>query len=516
MHGTLLLGYLSDDKLDHIANVKTRSLVSKCLFHDQMSAILEPLVTAGVDGVEMVCADGNLREVHPILASYICDHPEQCLVACIKHSHCPVCEAPPKKRGVLTKFPIRRRQKIINAIQTHLDRVRDLKKDFTRLGLRPIKPFWTDLPLVDDDTLFTPDILHQLHKGMFQVHLLSWMKSLMTEKEIDNRFKAISSFPGLRHFKNGVSHLSQMTGKEQKEMEKVLMIVIAGQTNLPKKAMVAASGLLNFIYLARYPAHSNHTLKLMENALRTFHANKQIFIDRGVCPNFNNIPKLHSMMHYAGSIRSKGSADGYSTESPERLHIDFAKKGYRASNKNNFIIQMIRWLIRQENMNYQRAYLAWCAGYTSFIDQGGGKVETDSAWDLDIMDVEETSESPKEDSPLINLPDVLPSILDFTVLSAPEVSKYRIARKPTQRYQSFRDIEKRFQIIDFYWYFHDYFRHLNSEIDKGYEGGKVGLDVWNTFWLPIPQFQDVFSSSQWQKVSAIPAHQRQPNFIHGQ
>lgn len=524
MHGTLLLGYLSDSKLGHILNEKSRSLALKWLFHDQMRYIITPLIQAGKDGMEMVCADGNIRLVYPILASYVCDHPEQCLVACIKHSHCPICEVPPKKRGLLAKFPLRRRQNIIDSIKTRVKIVQSTvsgnekdnswkskvdAKNFTRLGLRPINPFWMDLPLVDGHTLFTPDILHQLHKGMFQVHLLSWMKKMMTAEEIDKRFKAITSYPGLRHFKNGVSHISQMSGKEQKELQKVLMIVIAGHTRLPKKAIIAASGLLNFIYLARYPVHNNHTLKLMEDALRTFHANKKVFLDHKVCLDFDGIPKLHSLMHYTDSIRSKGTADGYSTESPERLHIDFAKKGYRASNKNDFLRQMVRWLVRQEAMNYQRAYLAWCKGYTSFIDCGGGinQLDGDDAWDLDKADTRNDDQV----NASIQLCDSnsLPSILDLSASSVPMESEYRIAKKPNVRHQTFQDIERRYKIVDFYWYFHDYFKQFpGQEVDKAYDGGQTGLDIWNGFWLAIPQLKDVSLPSLWHKISAVPESQK--------
>ena len=51
------------------------------------------------------------------------------------------------------------------------------------------------------------------------------------------------------------------------------------------------------------------------------------------------------------AIISRGSADGYSTESPERLHIDFAKSAYWASNKKNYIKQMTKWLSHQEACN---------------------------------------------------------------------------------------------------------------------------------------------------------------------
>jgi len=50
------------------------------------------------------------------------------------------------------------------------------------------------------------------------------------------------------------------------------------------------------------------------------------------------------MMHYAASVRLFGSLDGFNTELPERLHIDYAKKAYRASNKRNYVTQMTTWL----------------------------------------------------------------------------------------------------------------------------------------------------------------------------
>lgn len=65
------------------------------------------------------------------------------------------------------------------------------------------------------------------------------------------------------------------------------------------------------------------------------------------------------MQHYVAAIVSLGSADGYSSESPERLHIDFAKSAYRASNKKNYIKQMTKWLMRQEACHRFATYLHW-------------------------------------------------------------------------------------------------------------------------------------------------------------
>ncbi|KAJ3728243.1 hypothetical protein C8R42DRAFT_571535 [Lentinula raphanica] len=58
-------------------------------------------------------------------------------------------------------------------------------------------------------------------------------------------------------------------------------------------------------------------------------------------------------------IRFFGCTDNYNTEMFERLHIDFAKKGWRASNKREEFPQMTKWLSRQENVQTFNKELSW-------------------------------------------------------------------------------------------------------------------------------------------------------------
>jgi hypothetical protein len=139
-------------------------------------------------------------------------------------------------------------------------------------------------------------------------------------------------------------------------MEKVFVPLLA--STIPNDALRAARAILDFIYLAQYPSHSTTTLQWLEAALQRFHAHKHTFVDHKVRVGFQ-IPKIHMMEHYVQSIKSRGTADGYNTELPECLHIDFAKVAYHASNKRNYPVQMMKWITRQEQMHAFGAYVRW-------------------------------------------------------------------------------------------------------------------------------------------------------------
>ncbi|KAF8208319.1 hypothetical protein K438DRAFT_1930687 [Mycena galopus ATCC 62051] len=121
-----------------------------------------------------------------------------------------------------------------------------------------------------------------------------------------------------------------MTGNEHKNMEKIFLSVIADTTN--HAIQCAAKGALDFIYYSHFKIHCDESLTKMDVAWAAFHSNKQIFINLAIRKNFN-INKLHKLKHYTNSICSRGTAAGFNTEAMERLHIDLAKVGYKATNK---------------------------------------------------------------------------------------------------------------------------------------------------------------------------------------
>ena len=124
------------------------------------------------------------------------------------------------------------------------------------------------------------------------------------------------------------------------------------------RLICAVRGCLDFIYYAHFESHTMDSLVKLYEAWVLFHTNKHYFVDMEVRQHFN-IPKIHSMQHYVMAIISRGSADGFNTESPECLHIDFAKNTYRATNRKNYIKQMTKWLTHQEACHRFANYLQW-------------------------------------------------------------------------------------------------------------------------------------------------------------
>lgn len=139
-------------------------------------------------------------------------------------------------------------------------------------------------------------------------------------------------------------------------MQKIFVALLAGA--VPDEVLTVAQAVVDFVYLAQFRCHTTSSLDALDRALNTFHEHKDVFVRLGVREHFN-IPKIHSMFHYIDSIRRKGTADGFNTELSERLHIDFAKHGYRAGNHRDYIAGMTTLLRRQDAVELRSTYLDW-------------------------------------------------------------------------------------------------------------------------------------------------------------
>ncbi|THU92858.1 hypothetical protein K435DRAFT_820394 [Dendrothele bispora CBS 962.96] len=201
-------------------------------------------------------------------------------------------------------------------------------------------PFWKDLPFTNIHDSVTPDALHQLYQGVL-VHIINWVQKTMSKDELDRRAQCLPPTYGVRHFRNGITSLKQVSGSERKNIGKILLACLG--PDIHPNAVAACKALLDFIYLALYGSHDEETLTYMEEALNDWHKSRSYFLEAGIRDDLN-IPKFHSLLHYIDSIRKFGTIDNYNTE---------------ASNKRNHFPQMIQWLSRREKILSFNSYQSW-------------------------------------------------------------------------------------------------------------------------------------------------------------
>ena len=193
-------------------------------------------------------------------------------------NHCLHCTVEPNNRGSPMESPFHDKTQTLQILTKH-QQGRD-PPQFEKDGIRAVyKPFWADLPHCDIFTCLSSDLLHQLHKGVFKDHLVQWCTQIMSKKELDKRFKAMNEYSGLRYFKKGISSVSQWTGTEHKEMEKILLGITMG--SVPSCFILVVHSLIDFIYLSQLgsttgnpgvsranPYPSNPTLSLAGRGLQ--------------------------------------------------------------------------------------------------------------------------------------------------------------------------------------------------------------------------------------------------------
>ncbi|KAJ2978848.1 hypothetical protein NUW54_g11231 [Trametes sanguinea] len=206
---------------------------------------------------------------------------------------------------------------VLDALSTADQGYRTYSRACKDAGIKPIiRPYWADLPFVNIFQSIVPDLLHQMYQGVIK-HLISWLTKAFRHDELDTRCRRIPPNHNIRLFLKGITKLQRVTGKEHSQMCRFLLGLVIGlplpDGMSPARLLRAVRAMLDFLYLAQYPAHTTETPELLQDALRRFHANKSVFVDLGIRLNFK-LPKLHSLEHYILSIVLFSTTDNYDTQ----------------------------------------------------------------------------------------------------------------------------------------------------------------------------------------------------------
>ncbi|KAG8728199.1 hypothetical protein FRC11_011618, partial [Ceratobasidium sp. 423] len=312
-----------------------------------------PLQTLNVH--EIIDPDGNVCLIFYVLLAYLADLEEQYMIAALDKSNCMHCTATTNEFGLPDKQPTRTSESILNAIEK-VQEVRQVNADPYEFSLTAGKyrladvefPFWAELPFVDICQVLSVDLLHGFHK-FFYDHPFKWNSNSLGDAEIDARMKAQVPYSGSRLFPKGVSHISQMSGKEHRALQTVHLSVVANSpVKYSHELTLATHALLDTIYWAQLPSHTTRTLE-------AFKASGE---KGNVIPHFN-VPKFHTIQHLLEQILAKGTTDNFSTETIEHMHMDTLKDAFPATNKKDWEKQTIRWLVRHEKILEFLMFQTW-------------------------------------------------------------------------------------------------------------------------------------------------------------
>ncbi|KZP16263.1 hypothetical protein FIBSPDRAFT_749065 [Athelia psychrophila] len=341
--GMVLLGFLPIAKADkRHAESETFRNFRRQLSHTSIAKMLLPLQASFTTPEINRCPDGHFRRTIYGAGPYIADYPEQCMLTAVVQGWCPKCMAPSHD---LEQEALSRTQKLTN----ELAEFHELGQLWARFGIiGDIVPFTADFPRADINESISPDILHQLIKGGFKDHIVSWVEDLIRDThpkkeadrildEIDYRISLAAPFSGVRRFPKGRG-FKQWTGDDSKALMKVYLAAIDGL--VPDSVVCAARAFTEFCYLARRNVHDTASLSEMDAVLNEFHEHRKIFLELGIRPDFN-LPRQHSARHWVKMIREFGAPNGLCSSITESKHIKAVKKPWRRSSRYKALQQML-------------------------------------------------------------------------------------------------------------------------------------------------------------------------------
>ncbi|KAI6013425.1 hypothetical protein BKA83DRAFT_4130478 [Pisolithus microcarpus] len=278
---------------------------------------------------------GNLcHYCFTLLAAYIVDTPEACMLACIRGKTSPVMMASHKdfsdafQHEHCTGARMLSQLSHIQCNPNDLERYFAQCKEFRLSGVA--EPFWQNWPLTDPANFLMLEPLHHWY-WKFWDHDVQWCKNALSTPELDFHYSVLHPIVGMRHFKDAV---------------------IGGAAS--REVVITVCALMDFQYLAQAPRITSIIQDRIKATLAEFHNHKDKITDEGLQRGaesgstldhwFN--PKLELMQSVAPSISELGAPVQWSANMTEHAHIKVIKEPASTMNHQNYDTQICRYLDR--------------------------------------------------------------------------------------------------------------------------------------------------------------------------
>ncbi|KAI5984167.1 hypothetical protein EDD15DRAFT_2375560 [Pisolithus albus] len=355
-HAFLLLALMPIPQFIHPVR-RMCGVLEEHLFHQCLDIVLEPLKQAARLGRMMSDPVGNLRYCFTHLVSYIVDTPEARMLACVCGNTSLVTTAMYKDFGDPHRHPSRTAATTLAQLASIECDVLDVDQYFAaceRFRLNGVShPFWRDWPLAEPSKFLTPESLHEWHR-QFWDHDVRWCKHTLGATELDFRFSIIPRITGIAHFPNGITKLKQVGGRAQRDIQRYIVVVIAGAADAD--VVIAIRALMEFRYYSQATTITSITRDKIRASLQEFHDHKDAIIQNGhrrgektkqVLRHWH-IPKLELMQSVAPSIERVGSILQWSADTTEHAHIKVIKDPASTTNNHSYDTQICWSLDRSE------------------------------------------------------------------------------------------------------------------------------------------------------------------------
>ena len=336
------------------------SVLEARVWHRCVDIVCTGLKVAAHVGTFMSNPTNLTRYCFTLLVAYTADLPEQLMIACVTKSISPVTIAEKNQFGDGILYAPRDGELTLQKLHElcqQIDpwRLQEFLAEAKKHNLSGVQlPFWRNWRFSNPSIFLIGELLHYGHKLFFN-HPFKWCKVLLGHDEIDVHYRIQHKRVGVRHF-NGVSYVSQMTGREHRDLQRTIVPTIAGLAD--PDFVCAIRAIVDFLYRVQVATFTPSSIRAMEESLQEFHSFKGAILRAGVRRGKSKeifhfeILKLELLQSFGRSIHNSGSLIPYTADVSECLLITHCKDPFTRTNRqrSGFTRQIVLLLDCEESI----------------------------------------------------------------------------------------------------------------------------------------------------------------------